>query len=114
MALLINQIKVLLQRVKMAGREPHKLIMNQGLKECLQLELGHTASLAYRHIISPHDDDAIYHPKQGTIEMTFQGIPILVDNSLKEILIQTKPRPMEEDEPVPNVDWSKIIKMERL
>jgi len=31
MALLTNQIRVLLQRVKMAGRQPHKILIGVGV-----------------------------------------------------------------------------------
>lgn len=109
MALLVNQIRVLLQRVKMAGREPYKILMHQGLRDNLRTELGHTGILQFKVIPDTTIDKA---RKQD--EFTFLGLPVVVDNTLKEILIQVKPRKMAEEEPVPKLDWAKIIKVEHV
>lgn len=114
MGQLSNQIRVLLQRMRLSGREPHKILMHQGLKEALQNELNGQIRYPIKLQVNPVCDDEPYDPRQGMIEMTFEGLPIVVDNSLTEILIQAKPKPHSSHEPFKETDWKKIIKTERL
>lgn len=104
MGQLTNQIRVLLQRVKMAGREPHKILMHQGLRDALRAEL---EPIFVREKIDAYD------PRQGATDM-FEGLPIVVDNSVGEILVQVKPLKYAEKDIVSPVPWSKILKMKRL
>lgn len=112
MGMLTNQIHVLLQRVKMAGREPHKIIMHQGLKETLMNEIrGTSVRLAGIQKVVPMPE--VYNARQGAIAETFEGIPIVVDNSIGEILVQVKPLPYATKDIVSKVPWAKILKMKR-
>lgn len=90
--MLSNQIKVLLQRVRMAGREPLRLLMPNGLRWALKAE----GSPEYHHM---HNGDF------------FGPLPIVVDDTLKEILVQVEPLP---DQPTEAVDWKNVIKVERM
>ncbi len=104
MAILTNQIRVLLQRVKMAGREPHKILMCRGLRDALYLELNH---------VFVRGKVGAYDAIQGATD-TFEGIPVVVDESCVEPIIQVKPRAYDEKDIVSPVPWSKIMKMKRL
>lgn len=112
MPLLSNQIRVLLQRVKMAGREPHKILMPQGVYEVLRNEIFDGVSRLNKDGL--HSIDQATDAPRKYQALAFDGIPILVDNSVSEILVQVKPRPLSEDEPMPNIDWTKINKLRRL
>lgn len=109
MALLINQIRVLLQRMKLAGREPYKILLSRGLRDALVNELGHTGILRFKRMPDP-----FLGKPEKIADISFEGLPIVVDDSLKEIMIQAKPRKMSEEEPIPNIDWAKIGKVNRL
>lgn len=111
MALLTNQIKVLIQRMKLAGRQPYKILLSRGLRDALVMELGHTGLLRFKLKRTP---DPFLGKPEKIADVSFEGLPIVVDDSLKEILIQAKPRRMSEEEPIPNIDWSKIGKVNRL
>lgn len=98
----------------MAGREPHKILMHQGLLEVFKTEF--EGQLRYPiKIKAPNDpEDAIYDARQGAERITFEGIPIVVDNTVGEILVQVKPQKYAEKDIVSPVPWSKIMKMKRL
>lgn len=111
MGQLTNQIRVLLQRVKLAGREPHKILMHCGLYEVLRGEL--VGKIIHKREANIDFDSAV-DCMRGMVDMTFEGIPIVVNNTLKEILIQTKPRPMSDQETFGERDWKNIIRVDTL
>lgn len=104
MAQLTNQIRVLLQRVKMAGREPHKILMCRGLRDALRMEL--------RPILMRSEIE-VYDKMQGATDL-FEGIPVVVDESCVEPMIQVRPTAYASKDVVSPVPWKKIMKMKRL
>jgi hypothetical protein len=71
-----NQIKVLLQRVLLAGRKPTKILLPQYLKDALRMEMQGSAD--YVKNTYPTDD-------------LFFGIPVNTDKFATEILIRLEP-----------------------
>lgn len=71
---LANQIRVLLQRMRLRGYHPWKILLSRGLRDALRLE----NSPGY----VKHDEGD-----------TFGSLPIVIDNSVREPLILVKPEP---------------------
>lgn len=69
-----NQIKVLIQRMKMRGFKPWKILLSPGLRFALRSECG----------ISP---EYVRHD----LGDVFDGLPIVVDTSVREPIIMLKP-----------------------
>lgn len=71
-----NQIKVLLQRVYLAGRKPEKILLPKHLRDVLRMEM--QGDVMYTKNTYPKDD-------------LFYGIPVALDKFADEILIRLIP-----------------------
>ena len=90
---LANQIKVLIQRMKMRGYEPWKILLSPGLRDALRLE--------NRPEYVRHD-----------VGDLFMGLQIRIDASVNEPIILIKPelraRPLDQGHSTPEeVAWKR-------
>lgn len=95
---LANQIRVLIQRMRMRGYQPWKILLSPGLRYALRLE---SESSMQSNDYRRHD--------QGD---TFMGFPIVVDKTVEEPIIMIKPelrdRPLEQGRSTPEeVAWKR-------
>lgn len=79
-----NQLKVLIQRTRMAGREPWKILMPKGMKWALEQEL-QPMLVGYKKT-----DQGCY----------YGGLLIVVDNTVTEPIILIKPEYRQEPLPL--------------
>jgi hypothetical protein len=71
---LANQIRVLIQRMKMRGYQPWKILLSPGLRFALRSEVGGTMEYA------KHDQHDM-----------FLGLPIVLDTTVREPIMMIKP-----------------------
>lgn len=76
--MLVNQIKVLLQRVYNGGRKPQAILLSAPLRDMLRLECAHSIRAPYVQNTFPKDD-------------LFNGVPVRVVKHADKILVLLKP-----------------------
>ena len=93
---LANQIRVLIQRMKMRGYEPWKILLSPGLRFALRSEMRDKLT------------EYVSHDKGDM----FLGLPIVVDSTVEEPIIMVKPelryQPLEQGRSTPEeVAWKR-------
>lgn len=71
--MIANQIKVLIQQMRMRGLEPEKILLSHGLRWALREEMS---------------GNGVY--KKHDLGDTFAGLPVVVDNSVNQPLVMIK------------------------
>lgn len=74
---LANQIKTLIQRMKMRGYKPWKILLSPGLRHAFRLEMERSA--AAREYV------------RNDLQDSFMGLPIIIDTTVSEPIIMINP-----------------------
>lgn len=83
--MLKNQIKVLIQRVMLAGRKPAAILLPQYMRDALRMEM---------------QGDALYIRNTFPRDDLFYGVPVHVDKFADQLLIKLAPKEDAKDLPL--------------